>query len=79
MLFQLHVADDVGSQRSGGMRERRAAEAGMKFFRDGSATRLGAAFQHQRLVSGLGQVESGDQPVMAATDNHDVAVFVSGT
>ena len=78
VLFQLHVADDVGTQRSGGVGQRGAAEAGMKFFGDGSATRLSATFQHQRLVSRFGQVESGDQAVMAATDDYDVAVVGFG-
>ena len=74
MLLQLHVADDVGPQRPGGVGERGTAEAGMEFFGDGRATGLGAALQHQRLVSGLGQVEGGDQPVMAAADDDDIAV-----
>ena len=62
------------TQRSGGVRERGAAEAGMKFFGDGRATGLRAALQHQRFVSRLGQVEGGDQPVVAATNDDDVAV-----
>ena len=74
MLLQLHVADDVGTQRPGRVCQRGAAEAGMKFFGDGRAARLSAALQHQRLVSGFGQIESGDQSVMAATDDDDVAV-----
>ena len=78
VLLQLHVADDIGTQRSGRMGKRGAAEAGMKFFGDGRATRLRAALQHQRLVSGFGQVEGGDQPVVAATDDHDIAVVCFG-
>ena len=46
----------------------------MEFFRDGCAAWLGAALQHQRLVSRLGQVEGGNQPVMPAADDDDVAV-----
>ena len=40
VLLQLHVADDVGPQRPGGVREGGAAKAGMKFFGDGRATGL---------------------------------------
>ena len=78
VLLQLHVADDVGTQRPGGVRKRGAAEAGMKFFGDGRAAGLRAALEHQRLESGFGQVEGGDQPVVAATDDDDVAVVASG-
>ncbi len=46
----------------------------MKFFRDGSAAGLSAALQHQRLVSGLSQIEGGDQPVVAAANDDDVAL-----
>ena len=74
VLLQLHVADDVGTQRSGGVRQRGAAEAGMKFFGDGGAAGLRAALEHQRLVSGLGQIERGDQSVVAAADDDDVAL-----
>ena len=76
MFFQLHVADNIGTQRSGDVRESGAAEAGMKFFGDGRAAGLSAALQHQRLESGLRQVEGGDQSVMAATDDHDVALLL---
>jgi hypothetical protein len=41
MLFQLHVTDDVRANGAGGMRERGAAEAGMKFIGDGRAADLG--------------------------------------
>ena len=50
----------------------------MKFFRDGSAAGLSAAFQHQRLISGFSQVEGCDQTVVAATDDHNVAVGCFG-
>jgi hypothetical protein len=42
---ELHVADDVGAERAGGVRERGAAEAGVKFFGDGGAADLGAALE----------------------------------
>ena len=74
MLLELHVADDVGPDRSGGVRERGAAEAGMKFLRDGGAAGLRAAIEDERLESGLGEIERGDQAVVTATDDHDVAL-----
>ena len=46
----------------------------MKFFGDGRAAGLRAALEHQRLESGFGQVEGGDQPVVAAADDDDIAV-----
>ena len=58
--LELHVAHDVGAQWPRAMGERRAAEAGMKFLGDGRAADLRAAFEHQRLKSGFGQVEGGD-------------------
>ena len=80
MLFQLHVANDVGTNGASGVRERGAAEAGMKFVGDSSAADLGAAFEDERLESGFGEVEGGDQAVVAAADDDDVACvgFVLG-
>ena len=34
-----------------------------------------AAFEHERLESGLGQIEGGDQAVVTAADDDDVALF----
>ena len=73
MFLQLHVADDVRTNRASGMRQRGAAEAGMKFIRDCRAAGLRAALEHKRLESRFRQVESGDQPVVAATDDDDIA------
>ena len=78
LLFQLHVADDVWTNRPCAVRQRRATEAGMEFVGDRRAADLRAAFEHERLVSCLGQVESGDQPVVAAADNDDVIAGSSG-
>ena len=74
-MLQLHVAYDVGAEWAGVMRERGATEAGMKFFGDGRAAHLGAAFEHQRFQSGFGEIEGGDQTVVSATDDDDVARF----
>ncbi len=45
VFFQLHVADDVWTNGAGGVSERRATEAGMKFIGDGSAADLRPAFE----------------------------------
>ena len=73
VFFQLHVADDVWANRAGGVRQRGAAEAGMKFIGDGGAADLGAALEDERFESGFGEIERGDQPVVAAADDDDVA------
>ncbi len=46
---------------------------GMKFFGDGCAAHLGAAFEHQRFESGFGEIEGGDQTVVSAADDDDIA------
>ena len=46
----------------------------MKFLGDRRAAGLRAAFEHQRLESGFGQIEGGDQAVVAAADDDDVAL-----
>ena len=68
-----------GRKRSGRVGESGTAEAGMKFLGDGGAAGLGAALEHQRFVSGFGQIESGDQAVVAAADDDDVAVVGSAS
>jgi hypothetical protein len=45
MLFQLHIPDDVCANRACSVRERGAAEAGMKFIGDRCAADLSAAFE----------------------------------
>ncbi len=47
----------------------------MKFFRDRRSAHLRAAFEHERLESSFGQIEGGDQTVVSATDDDDVARF----
>src|SRR5258708_35444313 len=73
MLFQLQVTNDLRTKRSRGMRECRTAEAGMKFIGHRSAADLRVALENQRLESCLGQIESGDQAIVAATYDDDVA------
>ena len=74
VLFELHVADNFGAKWPGRVSENRAAETGMKFFCDRSATRLRATFEDQRFVSRFGQVEGSDQPVVAAADDDYIAL-----
>ncbi len=45
----------------------------MKFFGDGRAADLRAAFEHQRLETGFGQIEGGDETVVSAADDDDIA------
>src|SRR5581483_11141807 len=73
MLLERHVTSDVGTDRSGSVGEGGAAESGMKLFSDGRASGLGAALQHQRLKPGLGEIEGGDEAVVTATDDDDIA------
>ena len=76
MFFQLHIADDVCANWASGVRQRRAAVAGMKFVGDGTAANLRAAFEDEWLESCLREVERGNQAVVAATDDDDVAFGV---
>src|SRR5262249_56120983 len=75
---ELDVGEDVGTNGPRCVRERRAAEAGMKFFGDGGAAGLGAALEDEWLESGFGEVEGGDQAVVTATDDDDVALVGHG-
>jgi hypothetical protein len=45
----------------------------MEFFSDGAAADSWPTLQDERLKSGLGKIERGDQPVVSGTENHDVA------
>ena len=73
MARELHVFDDFGRERAAGVSERGTAEAGMKFFGDGGAADDRAAFENERLVALLREVEGGDEGVVSAADDDDVA------
>jgi hypothetical protein len=45
----------------------------MKFIGDGGAADLFTALEDKRFESGFGQIECGDQAVVAAADDEDVA------
>ncbi len=64
----------VGERRAAGMRDGGTFEAGMKFFGDGGAADDGAAFEDERLVAFFREIEGGDERVVAATENDDVAL-----
>ena len=73
MLLKAHVANNIGPKRPGGVGEDGGTKSRMKFSRDGRAADLMAALNNQRLESGLGQIEGGDQSIVAAADDNDVA------
>src|SRR6478752_4302999 len=78
MPLQLHIADDVGTQRPGAVGQRRTAKAGMKLTRDRRPSRLLAAFEHKRFESGFGEVEGGNQSIVPAADDDNVATLRHG-
>ena len=73
MLFKLQVTDDVWTNRARGVRQRGATEAGMKFVGDGGAADLRSTLDYEGLEPSFSQGERGDQPVVAAADDDDVA------
>src|ERR1700721_4196780 len=74
MPRQLHVLDDRREWRSSGMRHGRAIKPWVKFLSDRRAANNVAAFQNQRLVTFLRQVERSHQRVMPAAQNNNVAL-----
>ena len=46
----------------------------MKFFGDGGAADDSAAFEDERLVAFFREIERGDERVVAAAENDDVAL-----
>ncbi len=73
MAFQLHVTNDVRANRTSRVRQRGAAEARIELLGNRCAAGLLTTLEYQRLESRLGQVERGDQTVVTATDDDDVA------
>src|SRR5229473_501853 len=69
-LLELHVRGNIGAERTDGVRERRSAKAGMKFLGDGAAADKFAALEDERLEAALGEVEGGDERIVAAADEH---------
>jgi len=53
MFFKLHVADNVWTNRTSGVRQRGTAEAGMKFIGDGGAADLRPALEARGLNPAL--------------------------
>ena len=56
------------------MRYRGALESGMKFFGDGGAADDIAAFEDERLVSLFREIKGGDERVVTAAENYDIAL-----
>src|SRR5689334_15145963 len=73
MALELHVAHDVRPKRARDMGESGATEAGIEFFGDSRSADLRVTLKHEWLVSGLREIKSSDQPVVAATDDDDIA------
>src|SRR5579862_5869513 len=55
------------------MRQCRTSEPGMKFISDRGSANLRVALEHERAISGLGQIKCGHQPVVAAANDDNVA------
>src|SRR6266404_1093936 len=72
VFLKLHIAKDVWAKRSR-VRQHGRAESRMKFLGNRRAADLGAAFDDQRLESGMGQIEGCDQAIVTTTDDDDVA------
>src|SRR5208282_6539485 len=73
VFLDLHVAHDFRTKRAGAMRQSRAAEAGVKLVSDGGAADLRCALEDERLESSFGQIEGGDEAVVASADDDDIA------
>ncbi len=69
-FFDLQVARNVGPQRTEGVGQRRGAEAGVKFFRDGAAADYFAAFENEGLESAFGEIKRGDEGIVTAADEN---------
>src|SRR6202035_5374582 len=57
-------------KRANGVRERRGAKAGMKFFGDGAAADKFPAFEDEWLEAASGEIKGGDERVGTAADEH---------
>jgi hypothetical protein len=71
---ELHVLDNGGEQRAAGVRYGGTFEAGMKFLGDGGAADDRPAFEDEGLVAFLREIEGGDESVVSAAENDDVAL-----
>jgi hypothetical protein len=71
VFFELHVANNLGAERAGGVGEGRATESRMKLFSDGGTADLWAAFENERPESGFRQIESSHEAVVTPADDED--------
>ena len=73
--MQVHVGDDLGIEQTDRIAGDGVAEAGIELLRDRCAADQFAAFQHQDLQSGAGQIERADQSVMTGTDQNGIVTL----
>src|ERR1035441_9070347 len=73
MLLQLHVTHNAGQNRTRRVRECRTAKSGMELIGHRGPADLRVALKYQRSVARLSQVERGDQPIVAAANDDDIA------
>ena len=75
MIFQLHVADDLGLQQADGIAGDGIAETGVKFLRHRSAAHHVAPFHDAHFQARLGKIEGADKAIMAGADDHGIILF----
>ncbi len=73
VLFQLHVAHDLRLDRPGRVCQGRTTKPGVKLIGNRGSADLSSALEHKRFVSCLGKIERGDQPVVSAANDDDIA------
>jgi hypothetical protein len=73
VAFELHVLGDGGSKWAMDGIENGGAEARVKFFGDGSAADDRATLEDEGFVAGAGEIEGGNEGILAGADDDDVA------
>src|SRR5688500_5016568 len=68
-LLEMQVPDDRGPQRARRMGERRTAEARDELVGERAAADHGPLLENDRLVTGPGEIERGDQTIVTAADD----------
>ena len=77
-MIQVKIFGNLRKKRSGTVENCRTAEAGMKFFSNRDASHYLAALKHERLETGLGEIESSDEAVVAGANNDDSVLECAG-
>jgi len=73
MPLKLHIPRNLRTNCARIVSQPRNPELRVKFLGDRCAAHLLVAFEHERLEPGLGEIKRGDEAIVAASDNHDVA------